>query len=609
MPPVKGRRRRQKDEIYFINARPSTDDERINIQRMVRAHVGRWISDQTKDRSASISDTYPDAQFHPSVEKIHPETPSQPPELDTDETLFPSSSPSASRTSSPHSPESITSNSLTSTRPSSQQAQSVLILPTSQKESPVNAFENSRRWSVDDAENSTDSSSSDPGDCIEVIGGNVLDPFHTYPSQYSPEVVHACEIYCLQVLWPRLTPGSSDGHDNLASSSWFPLSLTDPTLFTAFLFGSLSHQRVQWVNRWIPEGAFRARDQQLLQLCEFETIKMINREVQHPTRAVCDSVILSVICMAHNIADDNDQRRHRLTPFTAPMRRLQWLDVYGSLPPNLVHIQGLVQMVKLRGGLHNITLPGLAPVLSFSDILTASTYLTPPVFTFYPLCESRKNLSIHELLGYNTMDAERRYGHLQQLGLTPELIDVYQAMHIYTGIVDGHLRKNPSKIDEALLADQRNLVHHTMLSIPTASQSDGFSGYNNNEEIIYEACRLAGLVFSVGVILPLPAQSTPLTQLATLIKALMQFFNPAIVWSHPHARMTLLWVLMMGGIAAENTPERAWYVSTLRQAACENGVASWADMRKVLSNILWWDIACDQPGHRLWLDLGRSIVR
>jgi hypothetical protein len=207
------------------------------------------------------------------------------------------------------------------------------------------------------------------------------------------------------------------------------------------------------------------------------------------------------------------------------------------------------------------------------------------------------------------MDAERRYGHLQQLGLTPELIDVYQAMHIYTGIVDGHLRKNPSKIDEALLADQRNLVHHTMLSIPTASQSDGFSGYNNNEEIIYEACRLAGLVFSVGVILPLPAQSTPLTQLATLIKALMQFFNPAIVWSHPHARMTLLWVLMMGGIAAENTPERAWYVSTLRQAACENGVASWADMRKVLSNILWWDIACDQPGHRLWLELGRSIVR
>ncbi|KAL5366673.1 hypothetical protein BJX96DRAFT_44540 [Aspergillus floccosus] len=251
---------------------------------------------------------------------------------------------------------------------------------------------------------------------------------------------------------------------------------------------------------------------------------------------------------------------------------------------------------------------GLIQLLSFSDIVTSSTYLTPPVFKFYPLCESRKNISIHELLGYSPMDAERRYGHLRQFGITPELIDAYQAMHVYTNIVDGHLRKNPSKIDEALLADQRNMVHYTMLSLPTASQIDGFSGYNNRE-IIYEACRLAGLIFSVGVILPLPAQSTPLTQLATLIKAVMQFFNTATIWSHPHARMTLLWVLMLGGIAAENMPERAWYVSILRQAACENGVASWADMRNVLSNILWWDIACDQPGHNLWLEVDRSIVR
>lgn len=146
--------------------------------------------------------------------------------------------------------------------------------------------------------------------------------------------------------------------------NWFPLSLNDPTLFTAFLFGSLSHQRVQWINGWIPQTHFRPREQQLLQLCEFETIKMINQQVSIPGRAVCDAVILSVICMAHNAADENDERRQRRTPFLAPMRRLQWLDVYGSLPPNIVHVEGLVQMVKLRGGLEQISLPGLAPILS-----------------------------------------------------------------------------------------------------------------------------------------------------------------------------------------------------------------------------------------------------
>lgn len=43
---------RKKDAIHFVNARPASETERIKIQRLVRAHVGKWISDQTKDRSS-----------------------------------------------------------------------------------------------------------------------------------------------------------------------------------------------------------------------------------------------------------------------------------------------------------------------------------------------------------------------------------------------------------------------------------------------------------------------------------------------------------------------------------------------------------------------------
>ncbi|KAF9895243.1 hypothetical protein FE257_000145 [Aspergillus nanangensis] len=609
MPPAKGPGGRKKDAIHFVNARPSSEVERAKIQRLVRAHVGKWISDQTKDRTTGISDPSPDV----SEEKLFVEPPSHPPELETDENLFPSSS-SPSIGSSPRSTESSSTNTLSVVRASSQNKPSVVVVPPSQSDSSnpprSQSHKNPNGWPVGSDDDDPDSpNSSDSGEYIEVIGANVLDPFQTYPSRFSPAVVHACESYCLTVLWPGLTPGSNNNSsDVLAASNWFPLSLTEPTLFTAFLFGSLSHQRVQWVNRWIPEGAFVARDQQLLQICEMETIKMINREVQNPNRAVCDAVILSVMCMAHSVAEDNDHRRQRMTSFTAPMRRLQWLDVYGSLPPNLVHIQGLIQMVNLRGGLDNISLPGLAPILSFSDIVTSTTYLTPPVFGFFPLRESRRNITLPDLLGYTSLDAERHFGHLRQIGLTSDLIETYHAMHVYTTIVEGHLQNNPLAIDESLLADQRNLVHFKILSLPTASQIDGFNGYQNNE-IIYEACRLAGLIFSVGVILPLPAQSSPLAQLATLIKALMQFFNTPAIWSHPHARVTLLWVLTLGGIAAENMPERAWYVSLLRQSARQNCVSSWSDLRSVLGMILWWDTACDLPGRNLWSEVEKSFIR
>ncbi|THC90615.1 hypothetical protein EYZ11_009930 [Aspergillus tanneri] len=387
MPPNKGATGRKTDAIHFVNARPSSESEKVYIQRLVRAHVGKWISDQTKDRSdpsdSSLCENHEKAVISPG----------HPVELDAEEALFPSSPPSLG---SPHSPESNTSNSTSVIRFSSrstwesQQTSSVTHpCPIHSGNSGLFKLDSSYTESQFVASSMNDSPSPPPpGESIETFGASMLDPFLTYPSQYAPDLVHARENYCtylyleysplppaqmesfltfsavgLTILWPGLTPDSEDG-SVMASSSWFPLSLSEPTLFTAFLFGSLSHQRVQWLNRWIPEGSFRARDQQLLELCQFETIKMINREVRNPNRAVCDAVILSVVCLAHSIADDSDEQRLRKTPFNAPLRRLQWLDVYGSLPPNLIHVQGLVQMVRLRGGLENIKLPGLAPILS-----------------------------------------------------------------------------------------------------------------------------------------------------------------------------------------------------------------------------------------------------
>jgi hypothetical protein len=165
---------------------------------------------------------------------------------------------------------------------------------------------------------------------------------------------------------PKLTPPTPSDRDVSATKSWLSLSLTDSVLFTALLYGSLSHQRCQWINGHIPGGAFGPRDQRLLHQCEYETIKLANKAFSDPDRSriLSDSIILSVICMAHNIADDNDRRRHRNVPFTPPLTELQWLDVYASLPPNLVHLRGLVELIKLRGGLKNIKLPGLATTVS-----------------------------------------------------------------------------------------------------------------------------------------------------------------------------------------------------------------------------------------------------
>lgn len=135
------------------------------------------------------------------------------------------------------------------------------------------------------------------------------------------------------------------------------------------MYGSLCHQRVQWLNQATPSSSFGPKQQRVLQLCEMEAIKLINAAMKDPTRRVGDAVLLSVICMAHHQAMDATFRRQLPTPFKAPFHRLQWLNVYGCLPPNMIHIQGLVQLIIMRGGLRGIQTSGLAATISLFVVL------------------------------------------------------------------------------------------------------------------------------------------------------------------------------------------------------------------------------------------------
>ncbi|GFF36945.1 hypothetical protein IFM58399_04723 [Aspergillus lentulus] len=613
MPLSKGAKAPAKESIHFVNARPTSENEKLRIQRLVRAHVGKWISDQTKDRSlpgeSSDSNSNREEPRDPALQIL---------EIDTEETLFPSSS-SPSAGSSRESPESTISRSLSLSIRSASYVPLPPIASSHTHESVEDDAEGHGEYNrcqlvADSVTRETTCSPSQengslPGYTIKAMGSNVFDPFHTYPSHYSPEVVHACERYCIDVLWPNLTPPTPGDRDVSATKNWLPLSLSDPVLFTAILFGSLSHQRCRWINRQTPDGAFSPRDQRLLQQCEYETIKLANKAFSDPdhNRILSDSMILSVVCLAHNIADDNDSRRHRNVPFTPPLTQLQWLDVYASLPPNLVHLRGLVELIKLRGGLKNIKLPGLATTVAFSAILTASYLLSQPAFEYIAFHEPRQGLTLQELLGYTSLDVELGFGRLRQIGFTLEMADVFQALRVYTNIVIEHIKVSHPNPDLSLLCDQRNLVQYQLLNLPSARSLTSWFPHPHHQTI-YEACRLAALIYAVGVTFPLPSQCSPLPRLATLLQETLQQTAAATpLWTHPQAQVALLWALTLGGIAAENRPERAWFVQTLAQAAANNRIYSWPELKSVLEFMLWYDTACDRAGYTLWLEVAGCL--
>jgi hypothetical protein len=102
----------------------------------------------------------------------------------------------------------------------------------------------------------------------------------------------------------------------------------------------------------------------MLMFFELESIKMVNEAIKNPSRALSDEVITSVGCLVLSSWDELKWDENLGSPFQSPLRDLQWLGIFGSLLSNPVHLSGLAQLIKLRGGLEQIKLPKISSILS-----------------------------------------------------------------------------------------------------------------------------------------------------------------------------------------------------------------------------------------------------
>lgn len=68
----------------------------------------------------------------------------------------------------------------------------------------------------------------------------------------------------------------------------------------------------------------------------------------------------------------------------------------------------------------------------------------------------------------------------------------------------------------------------------------------------------------------------------------------------------LLWILVIGGIAASETGERMWYVQNLGTVAAVLGIWGWEDVAEELGEYLWLESTCDAGGRALWAEAVRN---
>jgi hypothetical protein len=193
---------------------------------------------------------------------------------------------------------------------------------------------------------------------------------------------------------------------------------------------------------------------------------------------------------------------------------------------------------------------------------------------------------------------------LCKIGFTAELAEVFQAMKAYTSIVEKYEDGSTTEPDLCRICNQRNFVQHCLLSLLPAGKLD--QDFRKSHPV-YEICRLTGLIFGVGVIFPLPAQTAPLPTLVRLLQTELQESSLESDWWFLDAVKVLIWVLTLGGIAATGLPNRTWFVAALGRVSARSGLARWQDLKLVLDQMVWLDSACDFGGEQLWEEVDRYV--
>lgn len=190
------------------------------------------------------------------------------------------------------------------------------------------------------------------------------------------------------------------------------------------------------------------------------------------------------------------------------------------------------------------------------------------------------------------------------IGANDKVLGVIKALVDLTIIIDCYFRGAVHISDMTQFIDKRNTVQHQLVSLPLGEELAPDEVGSTN---IYESIRLATLIYSAAVTFPLPPLTGIFHRLACKLRDVLEKSRSDPHWqSSPKA---LLWILVLGGIAASGTRESLWYVQVLSTVSMGLELSTWYQVSVELENYLWLESACDSAGRSLWMEVEQENTR
>lgn len=400
--------------------------------------------------------------------------------------------------------------------------------------------------------------------------------------------------------YAQLFPSGKNSLVSQMAKDWFQQCLRNRGILHTALF--CQARRVQAVR----PGLVTMSGNELM-LCQTEAVHAINDKLLLQSTATDDESLRIVFSLTWH--GPVKQEPPSPSPRQIPLGDLQSLRLFmGTIACDPVHARGLDRMLSLRGGLDKVELPGLAFLISYGDILSASCELRRPMWTY----GSYARYNLDAMIDEEWMRSTQRIDHpLIRLGngftalyawlpleKATEFQPVLHGLADYTRSSHDFLCQAPTERNKAIMSDQRNMIQHRLMSL-CSEPHDEFEGRD-----LFQAIWLAAVAYSMIAVFPLAPNAARFDRLAELIKHKMS--NPLLVPHWSQAPDLVLWIMVMGAICAIGTKDRVWYVSALKQERNRIGMMNWANLKLRLMEFLWFPLASDPDGLELWEEIQQS---
>lgn len=419
-----------------------------------------------------------------------------------------------------------------------------------------------------------------------ILGEGRVDPFESSPIRRLPPYVLNILDHAWMDIWSALRPHRRSGVIHPDVYAWRNAGLECDALFHAYVAGAAGIALAQGVDKGSKE--------QIGQTQIYHTVKAINyvsQELSRTDGTPSDALLLAVMTLsAHGeVADEGPGEPYHRSPLVQAHR----VNVFARLAITPAHSRAIATLIMKKGGIDGIVLPGFRNLLCLTDVLQSSIQSTQPQLPFVGPSEPLVSSGMH-IRDAKALDRAAILGTGFWVEGFPAIDEDFQAVlsaacELTTAL--DHLQRNenspPALVD---IVEFRTWVQYRLLSLqPRTAEHLAIQDYT------YEACRLATLIYSDLNIWPLPKSTKIRPRLAERLKDVMAERSGRECTAI--SKDFLLWIGMMGAIAARNTKHECYFLELL--ARDPRGLC-WPNFRLIMLEFLWCDFVVSPLARPLW---------